>query len=62
MIVLGVLLEIAAVLPQASVDAALRRLIANPRWVELDQRALARGRDLYRESQAECGSTKSLTS
>jgi 2-oxoisovalerate ferredoxin oxidoreductase beta subunit len=52
MIVLGALLEIAAVLPQASVDAALRRLITNPRWVDLDLRALARGRELLRESQA----------
>jgi 2-oxoisovalerate ferredoxin oxidoreductase beta subunit len=53
MIVLGALLEIAAVLPDASVDAALRRLVTNPRWLELDQLALARGRKLYRESPAE---------
>ena len=53
MIMLGALLEIAGVLPQASVDAALRRLVKNPRWVELDERALARGRDLYKESLAE---------
>jgi Pyruvate/2-oxoacid:ferredoxin oxidoreductase gamma subunit len=52
MVMLGVLLEIAAVLPQASIDAALRRLVKNPRWVELDERALARGRELYRESLA----------
>jgi Pyruvate/2-oxoacid:ferredoxin oxidoreductase gamma subunit len=53
MVMLGVLLEIAAVLPQASIDAALRRLVKNPRWVELDERALARGRDLYKVSLAE---------
>ena len=53
MIMLGALLEIAGVLPQASVDAALRRLVKNPRWVELDERALARGRVLYKESLAE---------
>jgi 2-oxoisovalerate ferredoxin oxidoreductase beta subunit len=53
MIMLGALLEIAGVLPQASVDAALRRLVKNPRWVQLDERALARGRDLYKESLAE---------
>ncbi len=60
MIVLGALLEIAAVLPQASVDAALRRLISNPRWVELDLRALAKGRELLRDSQAECRSKEPL--
>jgi 2-oxoisovalerate ferredoxin oxidoreductase beta subunit len=46
MIMLGALLEITGALPQASIDAALRRLVKNPRWVELDLRALARGREL----------------
>ncbi|MDE3188970.1 MAG: 2-oxoacid:acceptor oxidoreductase family protein [Acidobacteriota bacterium] len=50
MVMLGALLEIAGALPQASIDAALKRLVKNPRWVELDERALARGRELYRES------------
>jgi 2-oxoisovalerate ferredoxin oxidoreductase beta subunit len=50
MVMLGALLEIAGALPQASIDAALRRLVKNPRWIELDERALARGRELYRES------------
>lgn len=49
MIMLGALLEITGALPQASVDAALRRLVRNPRWLELDERALARGRELSRE-------------
>jgi hypothetical protein len=40
-------------LPQASVDAALRRLVKNPRWVEVNERALARGRGLYKESVKE---------
>jgi 2-oxoisovalerate ferredoxin oxidoreductase beta subunit len=53
MVMLGALLEIAAVLPEASIDAALRRLVKNPRWVELDKRALARGRELYTEQPAE---------
>lgn len=52
MIVLGMLLEIVAVLPDASVDASLRRLVTNPRWIDLDLRAIARGRELYRESPA----------
>ncbi len=53
MVMLGALLEMTAVLPQASVDAALRKLIKNPRWVELDERALVRGRELYRDSLVE---------
>jgi 2-oxoisovalerate ferredoxin oxidoreductase beta subunit len=50
MVMLGALLEIANVLPQVSIDAALRRLVKNPKWVMLDERALERGRQLYRES------------
>jgi len=50
MVMLGVLLEIASALPQASIDDALRRLVKNPRWVELDERALARGKELYSRS------------
>jgi len=53
MVMLGAVLEMAGVLPRASIDAALRRLIKNPRWVELDERAMARGRELFRESLAE---------
>ena len=53
MVMLGVLLEVTGVLPDASIDAALRRLVKNPRWVELDERALARGRALLRQSLAE---------
>ncbi len=50
MLMLGALLEIAGQLPQASIDAALRRLVKNQRWVELDKRALARGRELCAQS------------
>jgi Pyruvate/2-oxoacid:ferredoxin oxidoreductase gamma subunit len=50
MVMLGALLEISAVLPEASIDAALNRLVKNPRWVALDERALTRGRELYKES------------
>jgi len=53
MVMLGAVLEIAGVLPQASIDDALRRLVKSSRWVERDERALARGRELYRESLAE---------
>ena len=53
MVTLGALLEITAVLPEASIDAALRRLVKHPKWVELDERALALGRELYRESLEE---------
>jgi 2-oxoisovalerate ferredoxin oxidoreductase beta subunit len=55
MVALGALLEIAAVLPQASVDDALRRLITNQKWIDLDQRALARGRELLRELLSRAG-------
>jgi 2-oxoisovalerate ferredoxin oxidoreductase beta subunit len=56
MVMLGALLEIKGGLPQASIDAALRRLVSSPRWIQLDHRALARGRQLYRESLQEvCG-------
>jgi len=53
MVILGTLLEITGVLPQASVDAALHRLVKHTRWLEIDERALARGRELYRESNKE---------
>ena len=49
MVILGTLLEITGALPQPSVDVALHRLVKNSRWVEIDERALARGRELYRE-------------
>jgi 2-oxoisovalerate ferredoxin oxidoreductase beta subunit len=49
MVILGTLLEIAGALPQASVDAALHRLVRHSRWLEIDECALARGRELYRE-------------
>lgn len=50
MIMLGALLEIAGALPGASAEAALRRLVKNPRWLELDMRALERGRALLKQS------------
>jgi 2-oxoisovalerate ferredoxin oxidoreductase beta subunit len=53
MVMLGALLEISGGLPQASIDAALRRMVKSERWYQLDERALARGRELYRESRKE---------
>ena len=50
MVLLGTLLEITGALPHASIDAALRRLVKHSRWLEIDQRALVRGRELYRGS------------
>jgi Pyruvate/2-oxoacid:ferredoxin oxidoreductase gamma subunit len=55
MVMLGALLEITSVLPGASIGAALRRLVKNPKWVELDTRALALGRTVYKESLIEAG-------
>ena len=53
MIMLGALLKIADVLPQASIAAALRRLVKNPKWVQLDERAMALGRKIHKESLEE---------
>jgi len=53
MVMLGALLETANVLPQVSVEAALRRLVKSSRWVELDLKAIARGREMMRESLKE---------
>lgn len=53
MIMLGVLLEIANALPQASIDAALRRLVKSERWYQLDQLALSRGRHLFLQRSSE---------
>jgi len=50
MVMLGALLEISGVVQEANIDAALRQLVKSPRWMELNRRALARGRELYRES------------
>jgi Pyruvate/2-oxoacid:ferredoxin oxidoreductase gamma subunit len=50
MVMLGALLEITGALQQANIDAALHRMVKNPRWMELNHRALARGRKLFKES------------
>ena len=53
MVMLGALLEISNALPQASIDAALQTLVKSAKWYELDELALARGRELYRKSRKE---------
>ena len=53
MVMLGALLEDCEGLPQASIDAALRRLVKNTKWFALDERALARGRELFKRSYQE---------
>jgi 2-oxoisovalerate ferredoxin oxidoreductase beta subunit len=50
MVMLGALLEISKGLPQSSIDAALRHLVKNTKWFALDERALVRGRELFREN------------
>lgn len=50
MVMLGALLETIPALPRTCIDAALKGLVKNPKWYALDERALARGRELYRES------------
>jgi 2-oxoisovalerate ferredoxin oxidoreductase beta subunit len=51
MVMLGALLACTNALPQVSVDAALRRLVKHRRWMELDERALERGRAIYAQSR-----------
>ncbi len=53
MIMMGALLEISGGPAEVSIGAALRRLVRNPKFVELDERAIARGRELFRRSQGE---------
>ena len=50
MVMLGALLECSKVLPESCVDAALKRLVRDPRWLEPDRKAMRRGRELFRES------------
>jgi 2-oxoisovalerate ferredoxin oxidoreductase beta subunit len=51
MVMLGALLEITGVLREINIDAALKKLVKNPRWTELNRRAIERGRELARESR-----------
>ena len=53
MVMLGALLEITSTLPQASVDAALKRCVSSARWFALDERAIERGRAIVREFKEE---------
>ena len=46
MVMLGAVAEISGSVPQPHIDAALRRLVRNPKWIELDERAMAKGREL----------------
>lgn len=39
--------NIADVLPEASVAAALHSLVRNPRWIKLDERAIVLGREHF---------------
>jgi 2-oxoisovalerate ferredoxin oxidoreductase beta subunit len=51
MVMLGALLGIAGGLRDENIDAALKRLVKSPRWMELNGRALKRGRELFNESR-----------
>jgi Pyruvate/2-oxoacid:ferredoxin oxidoreductase gamma subunit len=53
MVMLGAMLEIVKALPAASIDAALRRMVKNAKWLELDAKAIARGRELFKEARIE---------
>jgi 2-oxoisovalerate ferredoxin oxidoreductase beta subunit len=51
MVMLGALLECSGTVPPPSVDRALQRLVKSMKWLELEERAIARGRELFRESR-----------
>ena len=49
MVMLGALLQITAVLGDVNIEAALGRLVKNPRFTEVNRQALARGRELAKK-------------
>ncbi len=51
MVMLGALLELAGVVKAEAIHKALTKLVKSPKWVELDERALARGRVMAREER-----------
>jgi len=51
MVMMGALLEMTGVLRDINIEAALKKLVKNPRWTELNRRAIERGRELMRESR-----------
>jgi Pyruvate/2-oxoacid:ferredoxin oxidoreductase gamma subunit len=48
-VMLGALLEETKALPPEPVETALRRLVKSSRWLEIDRRAVARGREAAKE-------------
>ena len=47
-VMLGALLEATAAIDSSRIDSALQRLVKSPRWLELDRKALAAGREAAR--------------
>ncbi len=45
---IGAFLELSTGLESQFVDRALRHLVKNERWLEIDRRAIERGRELAR--------------
>jgi 2-oxoisovalerate ferredoxin oxidoreductase beta subunit len=50
MVMMGAVVEMASFLPDQCVKAAIGRLVKNAKWVALDERAIARGRELMRHA------------
>jgi Pyruvate/2-oxoacid:ferredoxin oxidoreductase gamma subunit len=48
-LMLGSLLEVTGMLGEAEVDSALRKHVKTQRWLDLDRKALIRGREAVRE-------------
>ncbi len=51
-VTLGALLEVAAVVEEAQIDAALVRTVKSARWLEFDRKALTAGRNAARQEVA----------
>ena len=52
MVMIGAFLEISDRLDSRFIDRALRHLVKTDRWLEIDRRAIERGRELARASHA----------
>lgn len=57
MVMLGALLEIAREIPKQNVEAALQHLVNSARWLDLDRRAIQKGRELFRDNCARKATT-----
>jgi 2-oxoisovalerate ferredoxin oxidoreductase beta subunit len=50
-VMLGALLEATDILEEERIEGAIERLVKSPRWLDLDRKALARGREVVRNME-----------